>query len=63
MEQIRIVRRRSRTVPIIVTLIVLALIVAAVLFLTSGGAVGQVSSLDLERTAEQWRQLCFSFAV
>jgi hypothetical protein len=54
MEQPKIVRKRSRAVPIVLTLIILALIVAAVLFLAGGGTVQQLSS---------WPDLCFSFAA
>ena len=47
MEQIKIVRRRSRVVPIVITLIILALIVAAVLFLARDGAGGRLAQLLL----------------
>ena len=43
MEQIKIVRKRSRAVPIALTLIILALLVAAVLFLAGDSTVERLS--------------------
>jgi hypothetical protein len=48
MEQIKIVRKRSRAVPIVLTLIIVALIVAAVLFLAGDSTVERLSQTTPE---------------
>jgi hypothetical protein len=63
MEPIAIVKRRSRVWPLLITLIVLALIVAAVLFLMNGGRVDDLASVQPPDVLASWRQVCFSFAT